>query len=183
MVRQKLPALVWQEESRPPDHDGVNMPSAKQTSHMNHQNMQNQSTSGGHRFRPTADEEGNRSHHAGEPKRCWYAHCIKPEGSQRYYTIHAQCTAGGRDWGDLVGQVLCVTCYKQYGLRGTLERTQKNRATNTSSNLEAGVGGKRAGVAGSKRKRDREGEGSGESAEEQTTDAEDRQTGNDIWFM
>jgi hypothetical protein len=58
-------------------------------------------------------------------RRCYYQGCKKPDESSHWYRIEQGCKAGGRSWSDLVGRVLCHSCYTHYREKGTLERTQK----------------------------------------------------------
>ena len=41
-------------------------------------------------------------------KRCTYGGCDKPDESIRFYRIEAASTAGGQDWTELSGSVLCA---------------------------------------------------------------------------
>ena len=56
-------------------------------------------------------------------KRCMYANCDKPEESSEFYQIQAESSAGGQDWSQLAGKVLCSSCYQRYQRSGTLERS------------------------------------------------------------
>jgi hypothetical protein len=58
-----------------------------------------------------------------EERRCTYTRCTKPLSSSHFYTIEKGKSAGGKDWSELVGFVLCHACYKQFLQRGTLERS------------------------------------------------------------
>jgi hypothetical protein len=110
-------------------------------------------------------------------KRCWYAHCPKPEGGDKYYNIRANMTLLGddQDWSDAVGQLLCTACYSQYRCKGTLERKCRPH----SMNQEFG-----AGTTVNKRKRDDHGNdgSSNDDAEERTNNAKDNQQGTAISF-
>ena len=44
---------------------------------------------------------------SGNPKRCTYKGCEKPEESCQFYQIHGDQKAGGKDWSKLQGEVLC----------------------------------------------------------------------------
>ena len=59
------------------------------------------------------------------PKMCSYANCKRPHESSKFYRINLRCEAGGQDWTQLVGSMLCRSCYVQYSAKGTLERTMK----------------------------------------------------------
>ena len=60
-------------------------------------------------------------------KRCSYEGCKSPHNSSRFIQIDGRSEAGGQDWTELAGAVLCHACYKQYSTHGTLERTQRKR--------------------------------------------------------
>jgi hypothetical protein len=73
--------------------------------------------------------ERNRHCHAplvGSARRCTYEGCRNPTKSRQFYQIDEDSEAGGRDWRELAGSVLCHSCYKQFLKRGTLERTEHN---------------------------------------------------------
>jgi hypothetical protein len=55
--------------------------------------------------------------------RCSYEGCKNPTKSSRFYQIDEHKKAGGRDWRELAGSVLCMACYGQFLKTGTLERT------------------------------------------------------------
>ena len=59
-----------------------------------------------------------------EEKRCSYEGCKSPHNSSKFYQIDGRSEAGGQDWTELGGAVLCKACYKQFLSRGTLERTK-----------------------------------------------------------
>ena len=60
---------------------------------------------------------------AAAERRCTYTRCTRPLSSSHFYTIEKGKSAGGKDWSELVGFVLCHACYKQFLQRGTLERS------------------------------------------------------------
>jgi hypothetical protein len=60
---------------------------------------------------------------AASERRCSYEGCKSPHKSSQFYQIDVHSRAGGQDWRELAGSVLCDTCYKQYRKMGTLERT------------------------------------------------------------
>lgn len=53
---------------------------------------------------------------------CSYKFCLRPNESSKYKRIDSKCQAGGRNWSELVGKVLCNSCFTYFCLRGTLER-------------------------------------------------------------
>ena len=66
-------------------------------------------------------------HHApltGSARRCSYEGCRNPTNSKQFYQIDENTKAGGQDWSELAGSVLCHTCYDKFSKRGTLERTR-----------------------------------------------------------
>src|SRR6056300_1718838 len=60
----------------------------------------------------------------GSARRCSYEGCKSPHKGSRFYQIDGRSEAGGQDWTELGGAVLCHTCYCQFAKRGTLERTR-----------------------------------------------------------
>ena len=54
--------------------------------------------------------------------RCTYPECERPEYSTPFRQITPGKMAGGRDWSELVGMVLCTTCYDRYRRKGTLDK-------------------------------------------------------------
>jgi hypothetical protein len=65
-------------------------------------------------------------HHAplaASARRCSYEGCKSPTKGSHFYQIDEHSKAGGQDWRELAGSVLCKTCYLQFSRRGTLERT------------------------------------------------------------
>ena len=70
--------------------------------------------------------ERTEHHHAplaASARRCSYEGCKSPTKSSLFYQIDEHKKAGGRDWRELAGSVLCQRCYSQFRTRGTLERT------------------------------------------------------------
>jgi len=61
---------------------------------------------------------------APEARHCSYAGCDKPDQSSKFYMIEAGKKAGGQDWSELSGRVLCQACYKRFKLGGSLERSR-----------------------------------------------------------
>jgi len=59
-----------------------------------------------------------------EARHCSYDGCDKPDKSSKFYMIEAGKTAGGQDWSELSGRVLCQACYKRFKLGGSLERSR-----------------------------------------------------------
>jgi hypothetical protein len=59
---------------------------------------------------------------AGSERRCSYLGCKNPNESGQFIQIDGASEAGGRDWTELAGSVLCQACYSCYVRRGTLER-------------------------------------------------------------
>jgi len=57
-------------------------------------------------------------------RECSYAGCKSPHESRKFFSIDGKSGAGGQDWSELAGSVLCATCYDQFLKRGTLERTR-----------------------------------------------------------
>lgn len=55
-------------------------------------------------------------------RRCSYAKCENPDGSNQFYVIESSRTSGGQDWTPLDGQTICNACYCRYKRNGTLER-------------------------------------------------------------
>jgi hypothetical protein len=55
-------------------------------------------------------------------RKCTYHDCDNPTSSTRFIQIEEGCQAGTRDWSELVGEVLCHTCYGRFRDRGTLVR-------------------------------------------------------------
>lgn len=55
-------------------------------------------------------------------RRCTFQGCKRPESSSRFYQISGEGAAGGQDWSQLAGSVLCQACYKLFLTKGTLER-------------------------------------------------------------
>ena len=53
-------------------------------------------------------------------KSCSYEACMRPKHSRRFVQVDAKTTAGGRDWGALVGKVLCDACYTRFKDTGSL---------------------------------------------------------------
>jgi hypothetical protein len=62
-------------------------------------------------------------HLAASKQRCSYEGCRRPEESHKFHQIDAGSEAGGRNWAELAGRVLCDACYNQFRSHGTLERT------------------------------------------------------------
>jgi hypothetical protein len=60
---------------------------------------------------------------AASERRCSYEGCRRPEESHKFHQIDAGSEAGGRNWEELAGRVLCDACYNQFRSHGTLERT------------------------------------------------------------
>ena len=60
-------------------------------------------------------------------KRCTYHMCKNPDESRQYYQIDESSQAGGQDWTELKGSILCSACYEQFLRRGTLGRTRMAR--------------------------------------------------------
>jgi hypothetical protein len=60
---------------------------------------------------------------AASARRCSYEGCKNPTKGRQFYQIDEHTKAGGRDWRELAGSVLCQACYLQFNIRGTLERT------------------------------------------------------------
>jgi hypothetical protein len=60
---------------------------------------------------------------AASARRCSYEGCKNPTKGRQFYQIDENTKAGGQDWRELAGSVLCMACYHQFGKRGTLERT------------------------------------------------------------
>ena len=60
---------------------------------------------------------------AASARRCTYEGCRNPTNSSQFYQIDEHTKAGGQDWRELAGSVLCNACYTQFSLTGTLERT------------------------------------------------------------
>lgn len=56
-------------------------------------------------------------------RRCSYEGCKSPLESSHFYQIDGGGEAGGQDWTELAGRVLCDMCYQQYRTKGTLKRT------------------------------------------------------------
>jgi hypothetical protein len=54
--------------------------------------------------------------------RCDYDKCPDPTSSSHRYKISSGSQAGGQDWQQLAGQVLCQACYSHYSRHGTLTR-------------------------------------------------------------
>ena len=54
---------------------------------------------------------------------CSYSGCPRKDSTEslQFHTIQEGCTAGGQNWAELVGRVLCHTCYARYRLSGSLE--------------------------------------------------------------
>jgi hypothetical protein len=55
-------------------------------------------------------------------KSCSYEACMRPKHSRRFVQVGAKTTAGGKDWGALVGKVLCDACYTRFKDTGSLGR-------------------------------------------------------------
>jgi len=55
-------------------------------------------------------------------KQCTYEHCDNPTKSHSFYQIDFGTAAGGQDWSELAGRVLCKACYLRFSKRGTLQR-------------------------------------------------------------
>jgi len=55
---------------------------------------------------------------------CSYEGCKRPRESSQFFQIEEGNNAGQKDWTQLVGRVLCFSCYLQFQTRGTLERTR-----------------------------------------------------------
>ena len=60
--------------------------------------------------------------------RCSHEGCRNPSKSRHFYQIDEHTKAGGQDWTELAGSVLCRTCYCQFTKRSTLERTRHQHA-------------------------------------------------------
>jgi hypothetical protein len=82
-------------------------------------------------------------------RRCMYEHCEKPDESSNFHRIEVGKTAGGQDWNDLAGRVLCHSCYQRFRERGTLcreggrsikRKSGSGPATNGSRPSKAGKG-------------------------------------------
>jgi hypothetical protein len=69
----------------------------------------------------------------GSARRCSYAGCKSPTESSRFNQIDGASIAGGQDWSELAGTVLCDACYLQYMKRGTLERTRSGQGRGESA--------------------------------------------------
>ena len=79
-------------------------------------------------FRNRGTLERNVQYVAHEPlaaskQRCSYEGCRRPEESHKFHQIDAGSEAGGRNWAELAGRVLCDACYNQFRSHGTLERS------------------------------------------------------------
>ena len=70
---------------------------------------------------------------AGSARRCSYEGCKRPEESSQFLRIGGGSKAGGQDWTELAGAVLCDACYVQYFKRGRLERNRGSGRTCASS--------------------------------------------------
>ena len=55
-------------------------------------------------------------------KECSFPDCKSPHKSRHFYQIDEGSEAGGQDWTELGGAVLCEACYSQFLAKGTLER-------------------------------------------------------------
>mmetsp|Transcript_56072 Transcript_56072/g.137541 ORF Transcript_56072/g.137541 Transcript_56072/m.137541 type:complete len:470 (-) Transcript_56072:1269-2678(-) len=79
--------------------------------------------------------EQGASSQASRPKktgqRCSYLKCGNPEQSRRFYRVDEHTQAAGQDWKDLIGMVLCHSCYYQFQRRGTLSRQTARRKKGT----------------------------------------------------
>ena len=64
---------------------------------------------------------------AGSARRCSYEGCRNPTKGSQFHQIDEHSKAGGQDWRELAGSVLCHTCYHQFRKRGTLEKTRQAR--------------------------------------------------------
>ena len=60
----------------------------------------------------------------GSARRCSYEGCRSPHKGSKFHQIDGRSEAGGQDWTELAGAVLCRACYKQFRQRGTLERRE-----------------------------------------------------------
>jgi len=60
---------------------------------------------------------------AASTRRCSYQGCKRPDECRRFYQIDGRSTAGGQDWKELAGIVLCENCYRCFSTHGKLERT------------------------------------------------------------
>ena len=70
---------------------------------------------------------------AGSHRRCSYEGCAKPNDSRRFHQIDGRSEAGGQDWTELAGAVLCNACYLRFSRTGRLERTQDRGETRVAS--------------------------------------------------
>ena len=57
-------------------------------------------------------------------KECSFVGCKSPHNSRQFYQIDGRSEAGGQDWTELAGAVLCHSCYMRFSTRGRLERTR-----------------------------------------------------------
>jgi len=72
---------------------------------------------------------------AASARRCSYEGCKSPTKGSRFHQIDEHKKAGGQDWRELAGSVLCRACYLQFSTRGTLERTE-HRAVSASRGVK-----------------------------------------------
>ena len=90
-------------------------------------------------------------------RRCTYAGCPKPLESGQFIQIDGKSEAGGQNWTELSGSVLCRLCYDRFLRRGTLSRSTSNESAADFDSLSPGrvssSARKESGtVAGNKRK-------------------------------
>jgi hypothetical protein len=69
-----------------------------------------------------------------EDKKCFYDKCQNPTANQRFHKIDRNCHAGNQDWKNLVGRILCKTCYTHFRKTGSLERKRVGREGDEGNN-------------------------------------------------
>ena len=86
--------------------------------------------------------------------KCSYEGCKSPLESRQYYQIDGSSEAGGQDWTELAGSVLCEACYGQFRKRGSLERTVKQQAPHGDIEQQHAANTSSSSSSSSKRKRE-----------------------------
>jgi hypothetical protein len=73
----------------------------------------------------------------GVPEVCTAPECQRPKGSRQYFQIPKGFQGGGRDWGEVVGEVLCCECFLRFSRNGKLKLNDKKVISSTTTTSSA----------------------------------------------
>lgn len=84
---------------------------------------------------PLTHHNSDTMHVAGRKSQrvCWYELCPSRLNSKKWRIVTRSTRAGGRDWGPIVGQTLCDSCYSTYHQYGSFVRSVRTRKSVDSS--------------------------------------------------